>query len=100
MPRTGSPYGGDYPARRAALLAADPPCAICRRVVADTADHDPPLYLHHHVAGSGCCRLRPLCKPCNVRFTGGWRASVRSRRAKAAGIDLKARPIPAPSRSW
>lgn len=100
MPRTGSPYGGDYPRQRAALLAGHPTCEVCRRAPADSADHDPPLYLHEHRPGTGCCRLRPLCLPCNIRHTGGWAAVARVRRAKRAGVDLRVRPIPPPSRQW
>jgi hypothetical protein len=35
--------------------------------LATSPDHDPPLSAHTHVAGSGCCVLRPACKPCQDR---------------------------------
>lgn len=43
------------------------PCAHCHRRVATTLDHDPPLAVHVHREGSGCCRLIPSCEPCNRR---------------------------------
>ena len=43
MPRRGSPYGGDYPRRRAALLAVGAACWLCGRPAADSVDHCPPV---------------------------------------------------------
>lgn len=93
-------YDAAYRRARAALLAGRPWCVLCRRTLADSADHDPPLYLHRHVPGSGCCRLRPVCMPCNVEHSGGWRAVRRVVKARAAGVNLRARELPAPSRDW
>jgi hypothetical protein len=67
VPRPGSPYGGTYPRARSVLLRQRLPCALrlaCDGAMADSADHDPPLALHEHVAGSGCCRLVPACLRC------------------------------------
>jgi hypothetical protein len=49
------------------LLAQRRPCQlrlVCRGAVADTANPYPPLALHHHISGSGCCRLLPACLRC------------------------------------
>jgi hypothetical protein len=40
---------------------------VCNGARATEADHDPPLSRHRHVEGSGCCRLRPACGPCQRR---------------------------------
>ena len=87
------PYGTQYRRERDALLAVPRACElrlVCGGAVADSADHDPPLALHDHRPGSGCCRLRPACLACQHRQarliqTKRWRAS---------------RPTPAPTRSW
>lgn len=100
MPRAGSPYDAAYQRERAALLAGRPRCACGCGALADSADHVPPLYLHRHVPGTGCCRLRPMRLGCNVEQTGGWRAATAVREARKAGIDLRRRAIPAPSRRW
>ena len=34
---------------------------------ATSPDHYPPISAHTHVAGSGCCRLKPACKGCQDR---------------------------------
>ena len=50
---------------RAALLGL--PCEmrlVCDGAAADSADHVPPVSLHEHVEGSGCCVLRPACMRC------------------------------------
>src|SRR5262245_30474501 len=61
-------------------MMLDPPvvCAHCRRRQATTLDHDPPLAMHVHRNGSGCCRLIPSCEPCNraggqMVANGTWR---------------------------
>lgn len=64
MPRRGSPYGPAYDRARRMLLAGGPVCAHCRRRRATEADHQPPLAMHRHVNGSGCCALVPSCGPC------------------------------------
>lgn len=65
MPRRGSPYNAEYQRTRKGLLGR--PCQMrlaCDGHPADSADHDPPLALHAHVEGSGCCILRPGCSAC------------------------------------
>lgn len=67
MPRAGSPYGPTYERERRELLAGRPRCAVrlvCNGSPATEADHQPPLKLHVHVEGSGCCVLVPSCGPC------------------------------------
>jgi hypothetical protein len=59
VPRRGSPYDHRYQRARSVLLRQRLPCALrlaCDGATDDSADHDPPLALHVHVAGSGCCR--------------------------------------------
>jgi hypothetical protein len=58
-------YGRQH--RRARNLLLDPPvpCAHCRRQVATELDNDPPLAMHRHRQGTGCCRLIPSCGDCN-----------------------------------
>lgn len=34
---------------------------------ATSPDHRPRLVEHHHVRGSGCCRLLPACVTCNTQ---------------------------------
>lgn len=68
MPRRGSPYGPAYEAARRRLLGN--PCKlrlVCSGAPGTEADHVPPLSLHQHVEGSGCCRLQPACGPCQRR---------------------------------
>lgn len=48
---------------------------------ASTRDHQPPLALHHHVEGSGCCTLLPACAPCNSRDGQRITAELNKRRA-------------------
>jgi hypothetical protein len=45
-------------------------CAVCGRRPATEIDHVPPLVLHQHLSGSGCCHLRPSCHDC-ARRQGG-----------------------------
>jgi hypothetical protein len=51
---------------RKALLADGPICVHCRRRPASVADHQPPLAVHDHVEGSGCCVLVPSCQACSL----------------------------------
>ena len=62
MPKAG--YGWGYQKARKELLAGGELCAHCGRRPASEADHQPPLSLHHHVAGTGCCELVPSCWRC------------------------------------
>jgi hypothetical protein len=51
---------------------------------ATTPDHVPPLAEHVHVAGSGCCLLRPSCAPCNL--ADGAALGNRRRRRRSAAL--------------
>ena len=58
------PYNDpDY--RRARKQLTHGPTVQCWKPLCDniatTIDHDPPLALHTHRRGSGCCRLMPCC---------------------------------------
>src|SRR5262245_53273235 len=62
------------------LSGAGVPCAHCKVELATTLDHYPPLAMHKHRAGSGCCRLIPSCASCNAEGgvavqRGEWRAA-------------------------
>lgn len=48
-------------------MLLDPPvaCAHCKQARATELDHDPPLAMHVHREGSGCCRYIPTCAECN-----------------------------------
>src|SRR5262245_52493259 len=66
---------------RGLLLDPPVPCAHCQREVATELDHDPPLAMHVHRAGSGCCRLIPSCPGCQrspglLVADGTWRPGV------------------------
>lgn len=69
MPRRGSPYGeAAYERERRRVQGR--PCElrlVCSGAPATEPDHDPPLSRHVHRPGSGCCRLRPACGPCQRR---------------------------------
>lgn len=60
-------YGYSHQKARAALLADDPLCVHCEAEGADVievatvADHQPPLALHDHDEGTGCCEYVPSC---------------------------------------
>ena len=69
MPRRGSPYGPGHERRRKALLGPGALCHYCGNPATEL-DHVPPLALHEHVEGSGCCHLLPACGPCQ-RSQGG-----------------------------
>lgn len=56
-----------YRKGRTRLLAGDPVCVHCRRRPATEADHQPPLKLHRHVDGTGCCELVASCSTCARR---------------------------------
>src|SRR5262245_18802495 len=69
MGRKGRGYG--YQQARKQMLAEDPWCQWClaegRMELATEADHQPPIALHDHVEGSGCCVLVPTCEQHRLR---------------------------------
>jgi len=74
-------YGRKYQRIRAMMLEPGVPCARCRRQLATTLDHDPPLAMHEHREGADCCRLIPCCQDCQNRggrmvANGTWRPGV------------------------
>lgn len=87
MGRQGRGYR--YQQARKALLADSPVCVHCRRRPASIADHQPPLALHDHVEGSGCCVLVPSCEPCSLVQAGklGRRAQTRPPRHVPVGVE-------------
>jgi hypothetical protein len=62
-------YNYQHELERRVMLEANPWCLHCG-APANVADHQPPLSLHEHVPGSGCCVLVPSCTPCS-RKQGG-----------------------------
>jgi hypothetical protein len=71
------PYGATHQRRRRALIRPGAVCHLCGNPASEL-DHVPPLALHVHVEGSGCCRSLPACGPCQRRqaaelgFGGHW----------------------------
>jgi hypothetical protein len=92
VPRRDSPYNQRYVMERRLLLARRERCRlrlVCDGAIATSADHNPPLALHTHVVGSGCCYLQPACLACQ--------------KAQGALITRRLRtepPVPTPSRRW
>lgn len=86
-------YGGGYREARRDLLARDPICVHCGGV-ATTADHQPPLALHAHVDGSGCCTLVPSCRPCAQKQSGALSHMVAA--AKRIPVETVDEPDPIP----
>lgn len=62
------PYAeAEYRAALVVLGAGEHRCWHGCGRVATSPDHVPALADHRHVAGSGCCRLLPSCRPCQHR---------------------------------
>lgn len=81
-PPTPRPYGErEYRTARVVLAGGEYLCwhGCGRR--ATTPDHVPALAEHRHVAGTGCCQLRPSCVPCNLRSG----AALGNRRRRQGG---------------
>lgn len=76
-----SSYGRDYQRERAKLLQSRHVCElalVCKGLgIAVSADHQPPLSLHDHRPGSGCCVLIPACLDCQRVQGGQLRRGVR-----------------------
>src|SRR5262245_18946268 len=60
-------YEWAYQVERRKLLADHPLCVHCQEREATRADHQPPLSMHEHIPGTGCCILVPSCQPCEIR---------------------------------
>ena len=73
---SSNPYGYAHQQRRKKILTPGSVCHMCGRP-ATSADHVPPLKLHDHVEGSGCCELLAACKPCQDRQGGKLRGRTR-----------------------
>ena len=69
-----NPYGWAHQRRRRAILRPGVVCHLCG-APASELDHVPPLALHRHVEGSGCCRSLPACGDCQRQQAAelGWR---------------------------
>jgi hypothetical protein len=79
MPSRRPGYGTGYDRARRELLAPGRICVHCRTRPATRSDHQPPLSLHRHVPGSGCCVLVPSCYECErlqAGLLGGPQAAV------------------------
>lgn len=75
-------------------------CAHCKVELATTLDHYPPLAMHKHRAGTGCCRLIPSCAACNAAggvavLRGEWRPND-----PAAAGEPERDGIPAADERW
>lgn len=87
-------YGWSYRQDRDRLLASGPLCVHCGWRPADRADHQPPLSLHDHVEGAGCCTLVPSCLPCEQRQSGllggtsRWPRMARAELEEPAGFPV------------
>jgi hypothetical protein len=92
MPRRGSPYGPSYERRRKQVLAGGARCHVCGDPATE-ADHVPPLVLHRHVNGSGCCELLPSCGSC-AREQGGQLVPGGIGRRDPDGGDIAELPEP------
>jgi hypothetical protein len=90
-------YGrAEHQANRRELLDGRVRCCWpgCSKV-ADTLDHVPALALHEHEDGTGCCAVRPMCRPHNSRagaLLGAQLRAAKKARARAparrcAGLD-------------
>lgn len=79
-----------YRRARRILLAADPPCVHCGRPATE-ADHQPPLRLHVHVAGTACCRLVASCARC-ARAQGAALANISGMITKPSAPPAPAQP--------
>lgn len=96
LPRNRRGFDAEYDRRRAALLKSPEPCqlriaGVCTHR-ATSLDHRPPISLHTHVPGSGCCRLVPSCLACNLK-TGRWR-TVNAKLGRRVAPLRTIRPAP------
>lgn len=85
MARKGSPYGPAHQRARRQLLARPRLCVHCWAEQATVADHDPPLSLHAHREGSGCCRYQPSCATCSAKQGKALQGAATARLAPVDG---------------
>lgn len=86
-----APYRERYYRAASAELRAHPrPCGTpgCA-AVATTLDHVPPLGLHRHVAGSGCCVVVAKCRRCNLGAGARIAAARKTRRTARPGASRR-----------
>lgn len=91
-------YDHHHAKARVELLANDPWCAHCGNP-AEIADHQPPLALHDHVRGSGCCVLVPSCRPCSLRQAGQVSKAVVAARQQVL-VEPEPEPIAPDDDCW
>lgn len=94
--RGGAYNTGGYERQRRELLRDHPPCIHRGPRCAGTAteaDHVPPLSLHDHVPGSGCCVLAPSCGPC-ARQQGGLLGGIGTAPRVEAAKVVEPPPVP------
>lgn len=95
--RAGHYRRGGYERQRRELLEGDPPCVHRGPACSGTAteaDHVPPLALHDHVPGSGCCLLVPSCGPCARRQGGLLGAALGGAVTSQASLETVVEPEP------
>ena len=98
-----SPYSEPRYRRTRRQLQGQPVlCSHCKRRPATTLDHDPPLAMHVHRNGSGCCRLIPSCEECNraggqLVQQGRWRPSMAP---VADEVEPERDGLPASDKRW
>jgi hypothetical protein len=85
----------------------DPPvlCAHCKAQRATTLDHDPPLAMHVHREGSGCCRYIPACADCQnsqgaAVAHGTWRPGQSLLGSDPDAAEPERDGLPASDRRW
>jgi hypothetical protein len=83
----------EHQRNRRELLGPDARCWRCGGLATEI-DHVPPLAVHEHEAGSGCCSPAPACKPCNARAGAILGNRLRARRRRRPPFVARAR------RSW
>ena len=95
-------YGRAHDLRRAALIVPGAVCHLCG-APASELDHVPPLALHDHREGSGCCRSLPACGPCQREqgWTLGGRGFRPALAQPPAPVVVEVEPSPGPGDpSW
>lgn len=95
-------YGHRHQVARSELLADGPLCEHCLNEGADhpevatVADHQPPIALHTHVEGSGCCSYVPSCARHSYAQAGAVSQLVRRQHGRGAIEVVFDEPDPSP----